>query len=149
KTTVGRVLADQLGWTFVDADAYHPATNVAKMRQGIPLTDEDRRPWLQALKRRIDEAEASGENLVLACSALKHAYQDYLRDDPDLVKLVWLDGSPDLIARRLAMRRGHFMDPHLLPSQFQTLEPPVDALRVDITPPPEAIAAEIRRRLGL
>jgi gluconokinase len=149
KTTVGQVLAEGLGWTFVDADDFHPAANVDKMRRGVPLTDEDRRPWLKALAARIDQARDRREDLVLACSALKHSYQDYLRHGLDDVKLVWLSGSPELIARRLAARTGHFMDPHLLPSQFQALEPPDDAIAVDITPGPEAIAAAIRRRLGL
>lgn len=150
KTTVGRLLAGDLGWTFLDADDYHPAANVEKMRRGVPLNDEDRRPWLDALRRRVDEAVARGENVVLACSALKHAYQEYLRHDVvGQVHYVHLRGSEGLIAARLATRKGHFMSPALLHSQFETLEPPGDALQVDITPPPEEIAAEIRRRLGL
>jgi gluconokinase len=148
KTTVGKVLAQSLGWTFVDADDYHPAANVAKMHQGIPLTDDDRRPWLQALRRVVDEACTRGENLVLACSALKHAYQEYLHADP-CVHYVYLSGSEELIQQRIAARKGHFMDPHLLHSQFETLEPPADAIQVDITPSPEVIAAEIRHKLGL
>jgi gluconokinase len=150
KSTVGKVLAEQLGWDFVEADDYHPPGNVAKLRRGEPLTDADRRPWLDALRRRIDDACTSGENVVLACSALKHAYRDYLeRDDPPCVHYVWLDGPPELIRQRLAARKGHFMNPALLGSQFETLEPPADAVRVDITPGPEAIAADIRRKLGL
>src|SRR5690242_16152180 len=93
KTTVGRILAAELGWTFVDADDFHPAANIDKMRRGIPLADEDRRPWLRALAARIDRARSRGEDLVLACSALKHAYQDYLRHGLDDVRLVWLSGS--------------------------------------------------------
>ena len=150
KSTVGKVLADQLGWTFVEADDFHPPGNVEKLRRGEPLTDADRRPWLDALRRRIGDACARGEDAVVACSALKHAYQDYLeRDDPACVHYVWLDGPPELIRQRLAARKGHFMNPALLPSQFQTLEPPADAVRVDITPGPEAVAADIRGRLGL
>ena len=150
KTTVGRLLARDLGWTFLDADDYHPAANVEKMRRGVPLNDEDRRPWLEALRRRVDEAWDRGENVVLACSALKHAYQDYLeRDVPEAVRYVYLYGSEELIRRRLAARKGHFMNTGLLHSQFETLEPPEDAIRVDVTPAPEVIAAEIRRRLGL
>jgi gluconokinase len=150
KTTVGQVLARELGWTFLDADAYHPAANIEKMHRGIPLNDEDRRPWLEALRRRVDEAWDRGENVVLACSALKHAYQDYLeRDVPEAVRYVYLYGSEELIRRRLAARKGHFMNTGLLHSQFETLEPPEDAIRVDVTPAPEVIAAEIRRRLGL
>jgi gluconokinase len=150
KTTVGQVLARQLGWTFVDADSYHPAANIAKMHRGIPLDDDDRRPWLRALGRRLEEACDRGENVVLACSALKHAYQEYLqREAPECVRYVQLCGSEGLIRQRLAARQGHFMNPGLLHSQFETLEPPEGALRVDITPSPEAIAAEIRRQLGL
>jgi gluconokinase len=99
---------------------------------------------------RIDRACTEGENVVLACSALKHAYQDYLeRDDPACVHYIYLHGSEELIRKRLAERQGHFMNPRLLHSQFETLEPPAEALLVDVSPPPEAIAAEIRRRLGL
>src|SRR5439155_9867022 len=121
-----------------------------KMRRGVPLTDEDRRPWLDALRRRIDEACGRGENVVLACSALRHAYQDYLeRDEPACVRYVYLHGSEELIRRRLAERKGHFMNPGLLHSQFETLEPPADALRVELSPPPDVVAEQIRRGLGL
>jgi gluconokinase len=150
KTTVGRLLARELGWTFLDADDYHPAANVEKMRQGIPLNDDDRRPWLEALRRRIGEARGRGENVVLACSALKHAYQHYLQDEaPESVRLVHLSGSEALIRRRLAARTGHFMNPGLLHSQFETLEPPEHALRVDVAGAPEEVAIRIRRGLGL
>jgi len=150
KTTVGKLLARQLGWNFVEADDYHSAANVEKMRRGEPLTDEDRRPWLDQLRQRIDEAAEHGENIVLACSALRHAYQDYLeRDEPGLVHYVYLYGSEEVIRRRIAARTGHFMNPNLLHSQFETLEPPEHALRVDVDSPPEAIASEIRRHFGL
>ena len=149
KTTVGRVLARELGWKFCDADDYHPAANIEKMRLGIPLTDEDRRPWLQSLARRIDDARHRGESIVLACSALKHAYQEYLQRDLDVVHYVCLCGPEELIEKRLAARKGHFMNPGLLDSQFEILEPPDDAIRVDVKGTPEAIASEIRRRLGL
>lgn len=150
KTTIGKLLAQQLGWTFIDADDYHPAANVDKMHRGIPLTDEDRRPWLDALRQRIDEACERGENMVLACSALKHAYQEYLeRDEIGHVKYVYLYGSEELIQKRLAARTGHFMNPNLLHSQFEILEPPSEAIRVDVTPAPEAIVAEIRQKLGV
>jgi gluconokinase len=150
KTTVGEMLAQALGWTFLDADAYHPAANVAKMHQGIPLTDADRRPWLNALRRRIDTAAAGGENVVLACSALKHAYQEYLQAHaPSAVRYVWLSGTEELIRERLARRTRHFMNPNLLHSQFETLEPPEHAVTVDVTPSPRDIAETIRRRLSL
>lgn len=150
KTTVGKVLVRMLDWTFVEADDFHPRANVEKMSEGVPLDDDDRRPWLQALRRRIEEACQSGENVVLACSALKHSYQDYLEGhDPECVHYVHLRGSEELIRKRLAERKGHFMDPDLLRSQLETLEPPADAIQVDITPAPEAIASEIRRKLGV
>jgi gluconokinase len=149
KTTVGKILANQLGWTFYDADDYHPAANIEKMHQGIPLSDEDRKPWLLTLARLIDDARDRGENVVLACSALKHAYQEYLRHGLDVVHYVCLCGSEELIQKRLAARTGHFMNPGLLNSQFEILEPPEDALRVDVTGTPEQIAEEIRRKLGL
>jgi gluconokinase len=149
KTTVGKVLAKRLGWTFHDADDYHPAANITKMHRGIPLTDEDRGPWLQTLALLIDRARDRGENVVLACSALKHAYQEYLREGLDDIRYVLLSGSEDLIAQRLAARKGHFMNPSLLHSQFETLEPPEHAIAIDITPSPEEIAVEIRRKLGI
>lgn len=150
KSTVGKVLAATLGWTFVEGDDFHPAANVAKMRRGIPLDDADRKPWLAALRGRMDEALGRGENVVLACSALKHVYQEYLeRHDPAHVHFVYLYGSEDLIRRRLAARTGHFMNPDLLHSQFETLEPPTDAVRVEVTETPEAITEEVRRKLGV
>jgi gluconokinase len=150
KTTIGKALAGELSWTFVDADDFHPAANIDKMRRGVPLNDEDRRPWLDALRQRIDEARDRGENIVLACSALKHAYQEYLqREAPESIHYVHLRGSEELIRQRLAARKGHFMNPELLHSQFETLEPPGHALQVDIAPAPEVIAEEIRRKLGL
>lgn len=149
KTTIGRALAARLNWPFADADAYHPETNKQKMHAGIPLTDADRRPWLEALRHRIDDTRRQGGNLVLGCSALKHEYQHYLRHDAEDIRYVYLEGSEELIAKRLASRRGHFMNPALLHSQFQALEPPEHALRVNIAPAPDVIAEEIERRLNL
>jgi gluconokinase len=150
KSTVGKVLAEQLGWKFLDADDFHPPANVEKMRAGKPLTDEDRKPWLTTLRDRAAVACRIDEQIVLACSALKHSYQDYLENhDPDCVHFVHLVGSPELIKQRLAERKGHFMNPNLLESQFETLEPPANSLQIDITPPPEEIAKEIREKLGL
>ncbi len=149
KTTVGKVLAKELGWKFCDADDYHPPENIEKMRLGIALTDEDRKPWLQTLARLIDDARDRGGNIVLACSALKHAYQEYLRHHLDVVHYVCLCGSEEVIKKRLAARKGHFMNPVLLSSQFEILEPPEDSIKVDVTGSPEEIAGEIRRRLGL
>jgi gluconokinase len=149
KTTVGKVLASQLGWKFVDADDYHPAANIEKMRRAIPLTDEDRKPWLQALAKLIDDARDRGENIVLGCSALKHDCQEYLRHHLDVVRYVCLCGPPEVFQKRLGSRTGHFMNPALLPSQFEILELPEDAIRVDVTGTPDEIASEIRRRLAL
>ncbi|HEX4609732.1 MAG TPA: gluconokinase [Urbifossiella sp.] len=150
KSTVGKLLADALGWSFVEGDEFHPPTNVEKMRRGVPLDDADRAPWLAALRRRMDEARDRGENIVLACSALKHAYQEYLgQHDPAHVRYVYLHGSEELIGARLAARAGHFMNPALLHSQFETLEPPADAVRVEVTDSPEVIVRQIRHELGL
>jgi gluconokinase len=150
KSTIGKILARDLGWTFVDADDFHPAANVEKMRQGIPLDDNDRRPWLDAVRLRLMQAVDRREDTVLACSALKHAYQHYLAQyAKESVRYVWLVASEELIRKRLAERKGHFMNPKLLHSQFETLEPPEEALQVDVSPPPEAVAAEIRQKLGL
>jgi gluconokinase len=120
------------------------------MRNGIPLNDEDRRPWLAALRKRVDEACDTKENVVLACSALKHNYQEYLeQDDPECVHYVYLHGSKEVIRQRLAQRKGHFMNPKLLQSQFETLEPPEGSLEVDVTDPPEVIVKEIRKKFGI
>jgi gluconokinase len=150
KTTVGKLLAHELGWKFLEGDDYHPAANIEKMRGGIPLVDEDRQPWLDAIRQRLGELSAAGQNVVLACSALKHDYQHYLAQHaPESVRFVVLVGSEELIRRRLAERKGHFMNPALLQSQFEALDPPKDALYIDIGPSPEAIVTEIRRELGL
>ncbi len=150
KSTVGRALAADLGWAFLEGDDFHPTANVEKMRGGTPLTDADRRPWLEALQDRLEEACGRGEDLVVACSALKDGYRDHLeRHDPRCVRFVYLSGSEELIRRRLEQRTGHFMPPTLLRSQFEALEQPEGEIVVDAAPAPENIAAEIRRRLGL
>lgn len=150
KSTVGKVLARDLGWTYVEADDYHPAANVEKMHRGVPLDDADRQPWLDRIRDRLLEARRRGENVVLACSALKHAYQHYLEHfAPELIHFVHLAGSEALIRQRLDQRQGHFMNPALLHSQFETLEPPEHAVRVEITASPAEIAAEVRAQLGL
>ncbi|MGC4072766.1 MAG: gluconokinase [Nibricoccus sp.] len=150
KTTIGRLLASQLGWAFYDADDFHPPANVAKMAAGTPLTDADRAPWLNVLRERIATSLASGENAVIACSALKAAYRQILQPDPaEPIRLVYLRGSPELLASRLAARSGHFMKPSMLASQLATLEEPAGALVADIARPPENLAAFIRDSLGL
>ena len=148
KTTVGALLAGQLGWEFVDADSFHPQANVEQIRRGIPLTDEERAPWLASIREAMRHWVDEKRNVVLACSALKQVYRDQLHLDPE-VKLVYLKGSYDLIYERLSLRKGHFATAQLLTSQFETLEEPHDALTIDIDRPPEEIVNEIRGQLGL
>lgn len=148
KTTIGSLLAQRLGWDFVDADRFHSAANKAKMHAGIPLTDSDRLPWLIAIHDQIAKWIALKQNVVLACSALKQSYRQLLWNGPD-VQFVYLKGSYDLIAERLRARCGHFADEHILAGQFADLEEPTDAITVDIHPSPEEIVDEICRRLDL
>ena len=124
KTTMGAMLADRLGWPFADADDFHPAANVEKMRAGIPLTDEDRWPWLRAIEAWMDERIAAGESAVLGCSALKRSYRDMLIGDRPQAQMVFLDVAPEELARRLAGRHGHFFPEKLLGSQLDALDPP-------------------------
>ena len=147
KTTIGTVLAQKLGWDFVDADNFHPAENVEKIRRGIPLTDADRVPWLTAMHAAIVQWNRTGQNVVLACSALKRSYRQELRAGD--VKFIYLKGSRELILQRLRARHGHFATESILDTQFRDLEEPEDALIVAIDPPPGQIAAEIIGRLGL
>jgi gluconokinase len=147
KTVVGRQLAAALGAEFIDGDDYHPPENVAKMRAGTPLTDADRWPWLARLNGVLREFASSGRSAVLACSALKAAYREALLEDLPDARVVLLRGSRQLIASRLAGRRGHYMNPALLSSQFGALEEPADAIVVDISDTPEAIVALIARHL--
>ena len=149
KTTIGRMLADSLGWEFCDGDDLHPAANRDKMARGVALTDADRLPWLSAIRGAIDGFLASGRNAIVACSALKKSYRKMLAADPAQTRLVWLDGSRKLIAQRIAARRGHFMPAGLLASQFAALEPPSCAVRVAVTGPPAEIVAAIRRELAI
>jgi gluconokinase len=149
KTTVGLQLAERLGWAFHDADDFHPKDNKRKMNQGMPLTDEDRVPWLLALQTLLRDNRQAGRSILLACSALKERYREVLADgDPD-VRFVLLDGSRELIAGRLDARKGHYMNPGLLDSQFAALEVPQNALSVSIAGTPEEIADEIQDRLAL
>jgi len=133
KTVVGEQLAQRLGVRFVDADDLHPPENKAKMSAKIPLTDDDRRPWLERLRREVIDATPPGATTVLACSALKRAYRQVLMDGAPGVKLMHLHGSPALIAERLAARKGHFMPPDLLRSQFAALEAPDAAEGVTVS----------------
>jgi gluconokinase len=148
KTTIGRALAQELQWHFAEGDDYHSAANKAKMHAGIPLTDEDRAPWLQSLRSAITGWLAAGENVVLACSALKASYREILQVSPE-VKFVYLRGSYELIAQRLASRHGHYMNADLLGGQFETLEEPEDAVTIDVGPPVPQIVKEIRAALAV
>ncbi len=149
KTTVGALLAQDCGWAFYDADDFHPAENVAKMKSGTPLDDEDRWPWLDRLNALLLDSERQGKSLVLACSALKQAYRDRLARGCASARFVLLDGDPELMRARLAARRGHYMNPALLDSQFAILEPPPDALRLDVSGSPERLVQRIREALAI
>lgn len=150
KTTIGTLLSARTGWQFADADDYHPEANRAKLQRGEPLTDEDRAPWLQTLHRLLLGWHQQGTSGILACSALKEAYREILRGplSTDELRVVLLEGPPDLIAARLAGRQHAYMNPALLGSQLATLELPADgdAARVSIASEPERVCETI---LGL
>ncbi len=149
KTTVGRLLAEQLGWPFRDADEFHPAANVAKMSAGRPLDDQDRAPWLAAIRAYLAEQLAAGQSVIVTCSALKQRYREAIVADPTRTRLVHLQGDFGLILGRMQRRTDHFMKPAMLESQFAALEPPEGVECVNIDRTPEQIVTEIRRRLGL
>ena len=154
KTTIGVKLAQSLGWNFRDADEFHPAENVAKMAAGIPLTDEDRAPWLQAIRDYMTQSMAQGQSTVVTCSALKEKYRETLLgksggDAASPVKLVYLKGDFELIMQRISQREGHFMKPEMLRSQFAALERPAGAFEVDVALPPEEIVQRIRTEFGV
>ncbi len=151
KTTIGKLLAEELDWQFCEADDFHPRANIEKMQRGIPLTDDDRWPWLESLRELIKRCLAAGEDAVLACSALKQTYRDYLRVSPD-VRFVFLRGDYALIAEQLQHRRGHFMSPALLRSQFADLEEPQpseDVLTIELRGTPRELVEEIKAKLRL
>jgi gluconokinase len=148
KSTVGRALGAALNWEFHDGDDLHSEANKRKMHRGIALTDADRAPWLRAIRELVESMLAHGRNGVVACSALKQSYRDEIVVEPVSVKVVYLKASPEQIASRLRKRTGHFMNPDLLQSQFDTLEEPRDAIVVDASMVPGAVVDEIRRRLG-
>jgi gluconokinase len=150
KTTVAAGLAQQEGWILLEGDSFHPPANIAKMKAGIPLTDEDRWPWLRAIAAKEDELLAAGQSAVVACSALKRAYRDIVIAGRADTVLVYLRGSKEVIAERLKARKGHFMPPALLDSQFATLEEPgpdEDPIIVDVGRPPEEEIADALRQL--
>ena len=151
KSTIAERLAQRLNWGFEDGDRFHPASNVAKMSAGHPLTDEDRWPWLRAIADEIDRVCKAGKRAVIACSALKRAYRDILVHGRDDVRIIYLDGNQQLIASRLAARKGHFMPSGLLESQFRTLEPPAaseNPVTVSIDDSVERIVDDIISQLG-
>lgn len=150
KSTIAKGLADRLGWRYEDGDDFHPQSNIDKMRAGHPLTDEDRWPWLRAIAAHIDALRARGEKSIIACSVLKRAYRDIIIGDRPDVRLVYLKGDRDLIAKRIAGRKDHFMPPDLLDSQFATLEEPKpdeNPLTVSIAPKPHDIVDAIVKKL--
>jgi gluconokinase len=149
KTTIGKLLAEQLGWRFYEGDDFHPPANIEKMRSGHPLTDEDRWPWMERLREQITRFVAAKENAVLACSALKRAYRKHLGVSGE-VKFVFLRGDYTLIAEQLGRRHGHFMNPDLLQSQFADLEEPrpgEDVLTIELGRTPEELVEEIKTKL--
>ncbi len=149
KTTIGQLLARQLDWSFADADDFHPPANIAKMSAGQPLNDDDRAPWLEALRAHLQACLARNENAVLACSALRESYRRFLVVDPARVRIVHLHGSRELLLSRISSRQGHYMKSSMLDSQLATLEPPADALSLDVSPTPEVLVAQIREALNL
>ena len=148
KTTVGKLLAQHLGWVFLDADDFHSSANREKMHRGIPLSDADRTPWLDAIHDELLRRNGDGENIVLACSALKQEYRDVLGANLN-PKIVYLRGSVAQLHRNLATRKNHFAGEDLVPSQLATLEEPADTTVEDISHTPEEIVDDIRARLNL
>lgn len=152
KTTIGTLLAERLGWGYAEGDRYHPPENVAKMRAGTPLDDTDRGPWLAAIAADIDRWRASGQGMVVACSALKRSYRDILIGDRPDVRLVRLAGDEAVIRARMETRTDHYMPPSLLTSQIATLQPPAqdeEAITVDVACSPEACVGRILEALGV
>ena len=147
KTSVGASLASRLGWEFYDADDFHPPENIAKMASGIPLDDSDRAPWLAALHELISTSLQQNHPGVLACSALKERYRRQLLNGSRNVRLIYLKGSYDLIWGRISARTDHYMKPHMLQSQFETLEEPADALTLDVSMPVDELVQEILKQM--
>ena len=147
KTTIGELLAQRLGWNFYDADAFHPAENIAKMANGTPLDDSDRAPWLAGLHALISTSLMENRPGVLACSALKESYRQQLLDGNDGVQFIYLKGSYELIWSRISQRSDHYMKPQMLQSQFESLEEPTNALTFDVSIPVEKIVAETIKQL--
>lgn len=149
KTTIGELLARDLDWPFYDGDDFHPRANTDKMSRGVPLTDDDRAAWLAALRQLIDRLLQERRSAIIACSALKQMYREYLQGNDLDVRFVYLKGDPALIHRRLQERRGHFMKAGLLTSQFETLEEPHDVVTMDVSRTPQTIVQCIKNSFGL
>jgi gluconokinase len=148
KTTVGKILAARLCWTFLDADDFHPPANIEKMRHGIPLTDADRLPWLEKIHAELLRQTLSGRNIVLACSALKQSYRDLLSSELD-VRIVYLRGTYDVMRQRIEFRHGHFAGQGILAGQFADLEEPRNAVVLDVSRSAQQLAAEVIAGLHL
>jgi gluconokinase len=148
KTTVGELLAAKLAWNFFDGDNFHSPANIERMSRGVPLTDEDRIPWLNSIRAAMLQWEAQRQNVVLACSALKRSYRVLLQIGPS-VRLVYLRGNYDLLRERLRSRKGHYASEQLLASQLADLEEPPDALTIDASLSPAEIVTKICRQLAL
>jgi gluconokinase len=149
KTTVARLLAEELSWSFRDADEFHPSSNIEKMSCAIALEDADRTPWLAAMRAAIETWLRENTNAILTCSCLKAAFRQTLLVDPARVRFVYLKGSFDLIEARLRQRTHHFLKTQLLQSQFAILEEPQDAIIADVSDPPAVIVRKIRKTLGI
>jgi carbohydrate kinase (thermoresistant glucokinase family) len=148
KSTIGALIAEALGAEFAEGDRFHPASNIAKMSSGQPLTDDDRLPWLQAMADAIETWRHGDHPTVLACSALRQSYRDLLARGSRDVRFVFLRATRDQVSQRMAGRKGHFMPTSLIGSQFATLEEPHDAIALDVAGAPGDIAAEALRRLA-
>jgi gluconokinase len=148
KTTVGELLAGQLGWEFADGDNFHSPASIEKMTRGVPLDDHDRIPWLDAIREAMEQWNAQRRNVVLACSALKKSYRERLQIS-SAARLVYLKGTYDLLSERLHARKGHYATEQILTSQFADLEEPAGAIAIDVARSPEEIVAELRKQLAL
>jgi gluconokinase len=148
KTTVGELLAGQLGWEFADGDNFHSPASIEKMTRGVPLDDQDRIPWLDAIREAMEQWNAQRRNVVLACSALKKSYREQLQIS-SAARLVYLKGTYDLLRERLHARKGHYATEQILTSQFADLEEPAGAIAIDVARSPEEIVAELRKQLAL